>query len=399
MDSRIFHLWIACYLILTPLSAQESKGKELFIEVDNSLIFTRLPTVVSYSVALKSKIILRHSSGKIVPAAYRAKEKKLYWMEPFLPGKNRYTVVPSTLGEEPVLEWNLNHEKEKGTFTLDGKRIQRDSLSIENGLLRLQILNDLDLRSKLQIRSLKTAYHFLLSPLGMSQGCIEKAEQAEILNQEIAQGIESNKELFSIYSGIATQIVITEVNPFQKRIQVKCLSPGIKNSGQNLSLFSRTDYEILFTWGSPLIQISCFRTLKKTYYNHNGVNLNEIYIVQFPLKIQMLESETPQEITLPENVEYRLIDFKTMMSFEDSSGKTVLYQPDFLKLSGHDPIVAVIRDRMMTILSQSWHQGWKPIEQKPADYNDVFYLICDSGTFSNTLKEWLLELTTPVVVR
>ena len=46
----------------------------------------------------------------------------------------------------------------------------------------------------------------------------------------------------------------------------------------------------------------------------------------------------------------------------------------------------------MTIISQSWHEGWKATEIPKGDYEDTMTLICNVGESKKTLEDWVGEI-------
>jgi hypothetical protein len=85
------------------------------------------------------------------------------------------------------------------------------------------------------------------------------------------------------------------------------------------------------------------------------------------------------------------------MLLRSSEGKhaTLICVPDFEKLGIEGPKFSAFKDRMMTVISQSWHQGWKPIEIKAQDYDDKLVIVADiAATLGETKKygDWAAEI-------
>ena len=157
-----------------------------------------------------------------------------------------------------------------------------------------------------------------------------------------------------------------------------------------LDLFKECGYEITLTWGALVVKIHSWRNQEKTFWNHNGVDLNEIYIDQQPPTMQCDDEEEATSRVVSGNV--LDIPFDKSLLLTDKTGSTVVYQPDFKKLKIYKECMALAKDRIMTIISQSWHEGWKPIEIKAGEYNDTMYLACDVGKSGKTLQEWVAEV-------
>lgn len=78
---------------------------------------------------------------------------------------------------------------------------------------------------------------------------------------------------------------------------------------------------------------------------------------------------------------------------------TLICVPDFEKLGIESPKFSAFKDRMMTVISQSWHQGWKPIEIKAQDYDDMLVVVADIAAMLGEAKkygDWAVEVETPL---
>jgi hypothetical protein len=173
-------------------------------------------------------------------------------------------------------------------------------------------------------------------------------------------------------------------------MRVECFAWARKNSGDTLDLFKECGYEITLTWGSPVVKIHSWRNQNKTFWNHNGVDLNEIYIDRQPptMRCDDEEKATPRAVS----GKVLTIPFEKSLLLTDKTGSTVVHQPDFKQLKIYKGCMVLAKDRIMTILSQSWHEGWNPIEIPKGEYKDTMYLACDVGTSDKSLKEWVGEL-------
>jgi hypothetical protein len=228
-----------------------------------------------------------------------------------------------------------------------------------------------------------------LSPLGSSVGCVETEAMGQEVDESYKAGQTVHDEVFVVYPSIPVGIELTEPNPFQRTIKVECHDWSRKNSGKTLDLFSEAGYEVTLTWGSPVVQVRSTRKLKTTYWNHNGVNLNEIYIQQQPPTMQCDEEEAATERRI--SGKGLTIPFENSMLLKDKTGSTVVYQPDYKKNAIYKECIWLAQDRLMTIQSQSWHEGWKAIEIKAGTYEDTMTLVCDVAASTKTLKEWIGE--------
>jgi hypothetical protein len=133
------------------------------------------------------------------------------------------------------------------------------------------------------------------------------------------------------------------------------------------------------------------RTVGTRYYNHNGVYLNYLsFAMGRPLVAQMDDSKRLIEAAPPRKGLPPDLGLKTFMLLKQEADETVVFQPDFRRLEVEGARLCVMREpvagkkkaeraRVAAVISQSWHQGWKPVLQKAKDYDDRLVLVCDTA--------------------
>jgi len=346
---------------------------------------TALRVIELPHAAISGTWALSGPDGKHVPAAWNANDKVLRFLAEVPAGGGKYTLMKGTKSTAQMPAWK------KAKLASDKKVIERAGGSIDNGLLRLEVMADKELHGRVEISALKGGYRLRYSPLGSSVGCVETMEDARKVAQDYEKGVQHSPELFYITPGIATKIEVAESNPFQRVVSVTCFDFARRNDGKVLKLFESTGYEITLTWHSPVVRIRSARKLQTTYLNHNGVNLNEIYVDELPIGFAGDGGEMA-DVQIAAKGRALPLKFERAMLLRDKTGQTAIMQPDFRKLAIYKECLVLAEDRIMTIQSQSWHEGWKAIEIKAGEYIDIVTLACNVGATGKSVKDWELEL-------
>ncbi|MCA8911670.1 MAG: hypothetical protein KDB82_08185 [Planctomycetes bacterium] len=378
---------LVALLLPVVVVAKDDEGQKF--EIANDSAHATAVKVIELDAKVGSKFAVEGPDGKQVPAYYDKKAKKLLVLASVPAGGGAFTVYDGQSSKAKDPKWKKPKTKKEGKLKL-GKTITRMSGEFENDLLKVSVPALSTVHGRVIIEANKGDYKLELSPLGASAGCVETEEIGKDVNESYMRGQKVHDEVFSIFPSVATDIEVLEPNPFQRVLRVECYAWARKNSGDTLDLFKECGYEITLTWGAPVVKIHSWRNQEKTFWNHNGVDLNEIYIDQQPPTMQCDDEEEATSRVVSGNV--LDIPFDKSLLLTDKTGSTVVYQPDFKKLKIYKECMALAKDRIMTIISQSWHEGWKPIEIKAGEYNDTMYLACDVGKSGKTLQEWVAEV-------
>lgn len=386
-------------LLLTLLPAlTNAADKPVEFEIKNEFAFERGITLISHPLSLSGKARLLGPDGKDIACAYDTKAKKLLFLDKLKAGEIKKYQVLNEAPKAALPKWATKTIKDEFEAKLGKETLKCQGGQVENGLLRVKVFRNDELRAEVEITTLKGVYKFRCNPLGNAVGCIDDAKYASELQELVNKGGGAHPQLMNIYMGVPTKIEFTEPNAFQRTIKVACKPFAVKANKETPEIVSEANMEITLTWGSPLVEIKSHRKVAKTYYNHNGVFLNEFYLPQLPVDISV---DGPAEAV---NVKAELIaggaldtKCKKFMLLRSSEGKhaTLICVPDFEKLGIEGPKFSAFKDRMMTVISQSWHQGWKPIEIKAQDYDDKLVIVADiAATLGETKKygDWAAEI-------
>ena len=374
-------------LLLLPLAAVADEEGEQF-EVANSGEHATAVNVIALDTKASGKFAVVAPDGEHVPAYYDKKAKKLLVLASVPAGGGAFTVLKGTSSKAKDPKWGKLKTKKEGTVKL-GKNVTRVSGEFESDLWEVSIPVSKTVQGRVIIKAREGNYKLELSPLGSSVGCVETKEIGDAVNESYKAGQRVHDEVFSIFPSIPIDIELDKPNPFQRVIRVETHVWARKNSGDTLDLYKETGYEITLTWNSPVIKIRSFRNQKETFFNHNGVDLNEIYVEQ-PVEMQCDEEEGLSQ----RRVTGKVLDipFKKSLLLREKSGSTVVHQPDFETLGIYKECLVLGQDRLMTIISQSWHEGWKAIEIPKGSYEDTMTLICNVGDSPKSLKDWVSEI-------
>ncbi|MCB9893567.1 MAG: hypothetical protein H6839_03875 [Planctomycetes bacterium] len=374
-------------LLLLPLAiAAKDEGQEF--KIANESAHATGVKVIQLDAKVGAKFAVQGPDGKDVPAWYDKKAKKLLVLASIPASGGTFIVRDGEKSGAKDPKWIKPKTKKEGKVKL-GKTVERVSGEFENNLLRVSVPAEKAVHGRVRIEAFVGGYKLELSPLGCSAGCVETEEIGKEVDESYKAGQQVHDEVFVIYPSIATDIEVLEPNPFQRTMRVECYAWARKNNDKTLDLFDEASFEITLTWGSPVVKIHSLRKLKTTYWNHNGVDLNEIYIDQQPPTLQCDDEEKPTERRITGKV--LDIPFEKSLRLQDKNGATVVYQPDFKELAIYKECMVLSQDRIMTILSQSWHEGWKPIEIKAGDYEDTMFLACDVAESDKPLQDWVAE--------
>ena len=384
---RLSFALLAVFLLPMLAVAKDDAGQKF--EVANESGHATAVKVITLDVKVGAKFAVEDPEGKQVPAYYDKKEKKLLVLASVPAGGGTFTLLEGESSKAKDPKWGKPKIKKEGKVKL-GKTVTRMSGEFENDLLEVSVPVLPTVHGRMIIRAKKGDYKLELSPLGASVGCVETEEIGNDVNDSYNKGQQVHDEVFVIYPSIATDIEVLEPNPFQRTMRVECYVWARKNSGDTLDLFKEVGFEITLTWGSPVVKVRSWRNQDKTFWNHNGVNLNEIYIDQQPPTIQADAEESATERVLKGNS--LDVPFEKSMLLNDATGSTIVHQPDFKTLAIYRECLTLTKDRIMTVISQSWHEGWKPIEIKAGEYEDRITLVCDVGGSDKSLKDWTAEL-------
>lgn len=390
-------------LALTLLPAlNNAADKPVEFEIKNELAFDRGVTLVSRSLEITGKARLLGPDGKDIACAYDAKAKKLLFLDTFKAGETRKYQVFNEAPKAALPKWATKVVKDDFEAKVGKETMKCQGGQAENGLLRVKVFRNDELRSEVEITTLKGGYKFRLNPLGSATGCIDDVKYASELQDLVNKGGGSHPQLMNIYMGVPTKVEFIEPNAFQRVIKVTCKPFAVKANKETPEIVSEAGIEITLTWGSPVVEINSHRKVAKTYYNHNGVFLNEFYLHQLPVEVFTDGEEKPKQLTA-ELIAGGAADTKCrkFMLVRSNEGKhaTLISVPDFEKLGIEGPKFSAFKDRMMTVISQSWHQGWKPIEIKAQDYDDKLVIVADIAVALTEAKkygDWASEIENPL---
>lgn len=375
-------------LLLLPLVsvAKDDQGEEF--EVANPSKHATAVKVIALDTKASGKFAVVAPDGEHVPAYYDKKEKQLLVLASVPAEGGTFTLLKGVSSKAKDPKWGKLKTKKEGKVKL-GKNVTRISGEFESDLWEVSVPVDKAVHGRVIIKAKAGDYKLELSPLGSSVGCVETKEIGDAVNESYQAGQQVHDEVFSIFPSIPVDIELLEPNPFQRVIRVETHVWARKNGGDTLDLFDETGYEITLTWNSPIITVRSWRKQDETFFNHNGVDLNEIY-VEHPVAMQCDDEEAISDRRITGKV--LDIPFKKSFLLKEKSGATVVHQPDFEKLGIYKECLVLGRDRLMTIISQSWHEGWKPIEIPKGDYEDTMLLICNVGESSKSLRDWVAEI-------
>jgi len=364
-------------------------GAEKEFVIANESTHATEARVIALDAGVGARFAVEGPDGKHVPAWYDKKTKKVLVLSSVPAGGGVFKVLDGTPSRARNPIWGRPVTRKEGAVRL-GKVVPRVSGSFDNNFLTVSVPADERVHGRVIIKSRNSDYKLELSPLGSSIGCVETEELGKKADESYRKGAKTNDDLFAILPSIATEIELSAPNPFQRRMLVKCYAWARKNNGRSLDLFRECGFEITLTWRSPVVKIRSWRHQDKTYWNHNGVMLNEIYIDRQPVFIQADGEEKPTERLLQGPA--LIIPFKQSLRLADKTGDTIVCQPDFKRLGIYRECVALSKNRLVTILSQSWGEGWKAIEIKAGTYEDTLTLACNVGKSNKSLKQWAAEL-------
>jgi hypothetical protein len=374
-------------LCLLPVICVADEEAQTF-EIANTTEHATAPKVITLDAKVGAKFAVEGPDGKHVPAWHDKKAGKVLILAEVPAGGGTYTVRDGIANRAKDPRWGKHKTKSEGKLDI-GKVITRVSGSFGNELLEVTVPALPTVHGRMIIKARRGGYKIELSPLGAGVGSIEREEIAADIEAALARGENTHKEIFASYPSIATGIEVLEPNPYQRVMRVVCTPWARKNSGDVIELYGACGYDITLTWGSPVVTIRSTRNVKTTYWNHNGVNLNEIYVDAQPVQMQCDDEAEMTERKLTGNV--LTIPFEQTMRLKDKTGETIIHQPNFKKLAIYRECVVLAKDRIMTVQSQSWHEGWKPIEIKAGDYEDTITLVCDAAKSAKSLKDWQQE--------
>ncbi len=382
-------------LLLIVATTALAKDEPVTVKVANASAHATAPRVITHEIKLAGDCAVRGPDGKDVPSNYDGKAGVLHFLAEVPAGGGAFTIHPREKSKARHPNWKRQRAgNEVRELVLPGDvKIKRATARLESDLLRVTLDPDTELHGSLEIAAVKGDYRLELSPIGVSYGNIDDLKHladAKAADDGSATGSPDAKQLFAVYAVPQTAQVL-EPNPFQRTLRVDCLDYARKNNNEILDLFEVYRYELTLTWGSPVVEIRSFRKQTADYYNHNGVNLNEIHIDGFPIDIQLPEHDAPQ--TSAPSAEGRILNikFKDAMLLGNKGSVTIIRQPDFGRLGIEGPCVIAKEKGLMTVISQTWHQGWRAYPIKAGEYNDTLQLVCNPQG-DKKLADWMTEL-------
>jgi hypothetical protein len=385
----------ALLLMLVFTGSAVAKDEPTTVDVPNGGDYATASRVISHEIKLAGDCAVRGPDGKDVPADFDAKAGVMRFLAEVPAGGGKFTIHPGERSKAKRPSWKKPRTGDEAReLVLPGNvKIKRATARIENDLLQVNLDPGREIHGSIEIKALKGDYRVELSPLGVSYGNIDDLKHladAKVADDGSATGNPDDKQLFAVFA-VPQKAEVLEPNPFQRTLRVDCLDYARKNNDEVLDLFEVFRYEVTLTWGSPVVEVRCFRKQTKAYYNHNGVNLNEIHTDGFPIDIQLPEHDAPQSSEPSAEGRILNIKFKDAMLLGNKGSVTILRQPDFEKLGLEGPCLIAKENRIMTVISQTWHQGWRAYPIKAGDYNDTLQLVCNPQG-EKKLADWMAEL-------
>jgi len=209
--------------------------------------------------------------------------------------------------------------------------------------------------------------------------------------------------LFILSFGPPDKIAVESPNAFERIIKITCKPWALNNNRESLDFIKESTIEIKLEWMSPIVRIKNHRDIKKQFYNHNGVMLNYLTVNKYPVKILADDWKEPKELEAEMNIispEKTGLLLKEYMVIKDGENETVIYQPDFKALEIKGACVYNVKNCLMTVISQSWGEGWNPILIKEGIYDDRLILVCDTDILKKDskkqLSDWINEIKIPL---
>jgi HSP20 family molecular chaperone IbpA len=385
----------ALVLMLVFSASAVAKDEPVTVDVANAGEHATAARVISHEIKLAGDCAVRGPDGKDVPSHYDSKSGVMRFLAEVPAGGGKFAIHPGEKSRAKRPSWKKPRTgNEVRELVLPGNvKIKRATARIENDLLQVNLDPGREIHGSIEIKALKGDYRVELSPLGVSYGNIDDLKHladAKVADDGSASGNPDDKQLFAVFA-VPEKAEVLEPNPFQRTLRVDCLDYARKNNDEVLDLFEVYRYEVTLTWGSPVVEVRCFRKQTKAYYNHNGVNLNEIHTDGFPIDIQLPEHDAPQSSEPSAEGRILNIKFKDAMLLGNKGSVTNLRQPDFEKLGLEGPCLIAKENRLMTVISQTWHQGWRAYPIKAGDYNDTLQLVCNPQG-EKKLADWMAEL-------
>ncbi len=386
-------LLILLTLCLSSATVVAKDEDVITIDVANAGKFATAPRGFSYDVKLAGDCAVRGPDGKDVPSSYDSKLGKMRFLAEVPAGGGKFTIHPGVKSRAKLPAWKKGRTgKEVREIDFGGLKVKRANAQLESDLLKLKLDPEKEIHGRLEITTLKGSYKLELSPLGQIYGCIDdlKHLSGASSDEHSATGQPDSEQLFAVFA-VPENATIIEPNPFQRRLRVDCVDFARKNNKEILDLYEEYAYEVTLTWGSPVVTVQCFRKQTKEYYNHNGVNLNEFYIDGFPVQLQLPSQEEPKDESTTGPGTILNVKFEDFLLVGNKGSTTIIHQPDFKKLGIEGPCLIAKDDRIMTVISQTWHQGWRAYRIKAGDYHDTMNLVCDAKG-EKKLADWITEL-------
>ena len=385
---------ISLCLLLTSAFSEEPP-KVLHFSVRNQVSAARELTTIFQVLDLpEGEFTLRDAKGKAMASAYDRAARTLVFQDRFEKGQTRtYAVEPGAAEAVPLPPWNISTQTAS---------TGSDACVAENGLLRVGIpIGGQGGLAMLQIQALKGDYVLQVCPNGVATGCIDDAKyapQVEALVRAHGQGKADHPQVFDLNFGPPQKVEVLEPNPFQREIRMTCRPSATKGNGEKADVVGESTVSLLLEWGSPVLRIRSMREVTKTFYNHNGFDLNHIGIAAYPVQVQLDRSGKAVPLNADEGGAPRSIGFKKFLWLKQGAGETAVYQPDFEALGIDGARMIASPNWLCTVVSQSWLQGWRPVKIPARRYEDRLVLVCDLGSLpgKKSPEEWLVDLETPL---
>lgn len=186
-------------LLLTLLPAlTNAADKPVEFEIKNEFAFERGITLISHPLSLSGKARLLGPDGKDIACAYDTKAKKLRFVDTFKAGETKKYQVLNEAPKAALPKWATKTIKDEFEAKLGKETLKCQGGQVENGLLRVKVFRNDELRAEVEITTLKGGYKFRCNPLGNAVGCIDDAKYASELQELVNKGGGAHPQLMNI---------------------------------------------------------------------------------------------------------------------------------------------------------------------------------------------------------
>ncbi len=389
-------VWFAVLLAAggAEAAAQEPLGP-LEWRLANSTAHAFAPRVFELRLELDGRCLVR-LDGEDVPAVYDAQAEVLTVFCSVPPGGGTLEAFPGRSSSARPPKWRKPKlKRERRTVDL-GTIVRRMEAVLDNGVLRATIPADERVHGRLELEALEADWRLVCYPLGSSVGCVETEAIGSQLRAEYTHNRALDELLFSVFPSVVTNVEVLEPNPFQRVLRAEAFTWAVQGNGKAMPVIEAAGYDLTMTWGSPVVRLRAWRRAGSEYFNHNGVNLNEIQLEGEVTAVRHGAGSEGFELPVPER--YSPVPSDRSAWIEHGGGTFLLDQPDFASLGIYRPGLFVHSGRLMSVLSQSWGEGWKPILIPAEDREDRATLVCAFGDSPKTFEDWMVEIGSPLAV-